>query len=110
MSKKSVVKATLSTGKVVYLREMKISDTELAAQACARKAGDSDSLLKIMMQKELVKILLVQIGDKKISAAEKEDIDALFNITEYSQVLTVVGKMSGSDDMGKQPVLEHMTE
>jgi hypothetical protein len=101
-----VVKATLSTGKVVIFREMKISHTEMAAQEVAKKADGDSNLLQVFMQKALVKALLIQVDGKDLSAMDKEDMDNLFSMAEYGQVLTVIKEMSGGDDMGKSPVFE----
>ena len=105
MGKQIVSKVTLSTGKVVLLREMKISDTEIAAQAVASRSNGDQNLLQILMQKELVKNLIVAVDDKKLSGSEKEDMDSLFSIAEYGQLMSVIKKITG-DDMGKEPRLE----
>ena len=105
MAAQQVIKVTLSTKKVVLLRPLKISDTEIAAQEVAPKAGDSNQVLQILMQKALVKNLLIQIDDKAVSAVAREDMDGLFSMGEYSQLLQVVGEMAGGKDQGK-PVVE----
>ncbi len=106
MSKMSVAKVTLSTKKIVFLREMKISDTEQAAQMVASKSNNNPHVLQLLMQKALLQIVLVQIEDKRLSAIEKEDIDSLFTMAEYAQLLKVIEKMSGGDDLGKEAKIE----
>lgn len=107
MAKMNVAKATLGTGKVVYLRMMKIGDTELAAQAASPRSNGDSNVLQILMQKELVKLLLVKVDEKELSASDKEDLDALFTVVEYGQVMQVVSAMTGGDELGKfKPQLE----
>lgn len=107
MAKQNVVKVTLSTKKVVILREMRIADTELAAEMVATRAGSNATLLQILMQKELLKMLLLQIDDKKPSEQEKENLDNLLKVGEYQQLMQVVSKVAGLDEAGKfQPQLE----
>jgi len=101
-----VVKATLSTMKVVLLKEMKISHTEIAAQEVASRANGDSNVMQVLMQKALVKNLLVSVDGKELSASDREDMDNLFSMAEYSQLLTVIKKMSGVDDLGKPPVFE----
>lgn len=110
--KKSLVKAVLSTGKTVYLREMKISDTEKAAQKVSRRADGDPLMMQVMMKKALVQALLAKIANtesetpRDITSNEKEDMDSLFNMTEYGQLLQVIGKLSGGEDEKKEAVLE----
>lgn len=106
MAKITGVKVTLSSGKVVLLREMKISHTELAAQEVAVKANGDPMVMQILMQKAVIKNLLFKIDDKEVSAVQREDMDSLFSMSEYSQLVKVVNKMSGGDEMGKDAKLE----
>lgn len=108
-TKIQAVKVTLSTSKVAYLRTMKIGDMEVAAQECAARANGDANVLQILMQKSLVKLLLLGVDDKVLKASDKEDMDALFTIQEYGQVLTAVKKMTGGDEMGKEPQLDHVS-
>ena len=106
MAKLQVAKVTLSYGKVVLIREMKVSDTEKAAQMVAQKASGDSNMLQILMQKALLQILLVQVDGKALTGMEKEDIDSLFKMGEYTQLLKVIGKMYGEDEKGKEPLVE----
>lgn len=99
----------MSSGKTAILRELKISHTEQAAQLVASKAKGNPDILQLLMQKALVGLLLVQVNDKDLSAAEKEDMDSLFTMSEYSQILYAIKKMSGGDDEGNDPRLEMIT-
>jgi hypothetical protein len=106
MSAMNVTKVTLSTKKVVLLRELKIKHTELAAQEVSSRAGGDANVLGLLMQKALVKQLIVQIDGKPVTSAELEDLDNLLTIGEYGQLLKVVRKLMGDDDSGKEPTLE----
>ncbi len=99
-------KVVLSTGKVVVLRELKISDTEIAAQEVAPRANGDSNLLQVFMQKVLLKNILVSIDGKPLTATEREDMDSLFKMGEYSQLMKVIAEMSGGDDLLKKPRIE----
>lgn len=109
MAKQQVVKVTLSSGKVVLLHQVKISHTEQAAEMCSRRANGDSNLLQVFMNKALIQILLFQVDGKELTAAQKEDLDSIFSVAEYSQLLKVVGKISGGDEAGKEPTLEHVS-
>ncbi len=50
----SVYKVTLSSKKVVLLRELKIKHQELAAQAASPKSNGDTTLFALLSQKELL--------------------------------------------------------
>jgi hypothetical protein len=106
MSTMNVTKVTLTSGKVVLLRDIKIKHTELAAQEAAPKANGDANVLSMLMQKILVRMLIVKINDKQPSATELEDMDELFTMAEYGQILQVVKKLTGGDEAGKLPAIE----
>lgn len=87
-------KVELSSGKVVLLRKMKIADQLTASEAAGLKFTTSNGQLMATAQ-EMLKQLLFKINDKELSASEKEDLDALFEMEEYSQLMDVVIKTSG---------------
>jgi hypothetical protein len=93
-------KVKLSSGKEVMLRQIRIKDQELAAKAASRGNDDSKYGMAISMQKELVKILLVQINGKALKAIEKEDLDSIFTYAEYMQLVEVLGKITEVGDSG----------
>lgn len=97
-------KVKMSSGKEVVLRQIKIKDQELAAKAASRAGDDSKYGMAIAMQKELVKILLVQVDGKALKAIEKEDLDSLFTYAEYMQLVEVLGKITDTTgDSGNGP-------
>lgn len=101
----SVVKVTLSSKKVVLLREPTIRHTELAAQAAAPRAGGDPHVLGMMANKEMLKFLIVKIDDKMPSRSELENLDKLFTLKEYGQLQKVVQKLGGSEG-NEEPVIE----
>lgn len=97
-----VHKVTLSSGKVVLVRDPKIKHQTLAAKAAAPKAGDNNTLLAMYIQQELVKILVAEIDGKAPSLQAMEDLDSIFSVKEYAEMGQVLGKLAGVDDqMGK---------
>jgi hypothetical protein len=100
-----VAKVTLSSGKVVLIREQQIGDQEMAAKAAAPRAGDNAMILAVFANQELVKLLLVEIDGKKPSASEKENLNNLLTIQDYKQIQRVIQKMAG-DDEGNEPQIE----
>ena len=101
--KLNVFKVTLSTKKVVLLREVKIKHQELAAMSASPKSGGDNTVFAILMQKELLKQLIVQVNGKAVKPMELEDLDNLFSFSEYTQLNQVLNKVTGigEDTLGK---------
>jgi hypothetical protein len=99
----SVYKFTLSSGKVIYLKEPKISDSESAIQVAGRKAGENMALLGLLTQKELFKKLLVQVDAKTLKMAEKENLDGLFSFSEWAQCQQALQKITGDEGNLSEP-------
>lgn len=105
-----VTKVTLGTGKTVLLRELQIKHTELAAQAASPKARGDQMLLGMLMQKELLKLLVVAVGQpgqepQPVKPVQLEDLDSHFSMREYGQLMQVIGELTGgADDMGKAQI------
>lgn len=97
-----VHKVTLSTGKVVLIRDMKIKHQELAAQAVGNRHSDAQLAQGMAVQNELVKILLVSVDDKEVRS--HDNLDDLFSMGEYKQVLKAIEKIGGGDEGA--PLLE----
>lgn len=96
----NVAKFTLKSGKTIYLREPQIGDTEEAAKVAGKKAGtDNQVYLGTILQKEMLKLLLVQVDGKELSITDKEKIDKLLTYKEYNQAMKAV-KMVLEDDEG----------
>lgn len=94
-------KIVLGTGKTVLMRDVKIQHQELAAKAAAPNAGDNPMLLAIGMQKEMIKLLLIEVDGKALTGNEKEKLDSLFTYREYQQIQKVIQEITGGDDVGK---------
>jgi hypothetical protein len=99
-SQQQVIKVTLSTGRIVLLRPMKIKDQNLAISAC-KDAGDNNALLASRMQQELLKLLVVQIDGQAPDRRRLEDLDSYFEFSEYMELCQVMGKVMGAVDAGK---------
>ena len=105
MGELNVHKVTLSSGKVVLLREVKIKDQELAAQAASSRAGEDNKLaLAIGMQKEMLKMLIVQVDGSQVTPVQLEDLDAVFSYAEYMQLVNVLGKLTGDESLGNAQI------
>lgn len=96
-----VYKATLSTGKEIILKEMTIKAQNLAVKSIGNKADENKILAGSLIQQELLKILLVSINGKKPDPKELEKLDQLFTYREYIQVMKVIDKIAGGDDLGE---------
>lgn len=96
-------KFTLSTKKEIYLREPKIGDIETASQLAGKKASDNQAYLGVLVQKELLKLLLVQVGTKKLNMAEKENLDALLGFGEYQECLKAINMITKSEGNELEP-------
>jgi hypothetical protein len=103
-SKLNVSKVTLSSGKVVLLREPKIRDQEFAAIAASPKSKGDQNLLGLFAAKEMLKCLIVQIDGRAIRPVETEDLDSLFSPKEYGQLMKVMGQLMEGDDGGKYQI------
>lgn len=99
-----VNKVTLSTGRVVILKELEMRDDENATLLAAKKAGDSPLAFSIFMLTELTKILVLEIDGKKLTAQDKLQIDKTLSRQEFQEVRQVVGKLMG--DPSTLPTIE----
>ena len=93
-----VHKVTLSSGKVVLLRELKIKHTKLAARAAGGKNTNNTALMGIEMQEELLRMLIAKVDEVVPSHAQLLDLDSLFSVSEYTQLAKVVSGMMGGDE------------
>jgi hypothetical protein len=106
----NVIKFTLGSGKVIYLREPTIGDTEKAAQIAGKKAGiDNQLYCGVLVQKEMVKLLLVAIDEKSLSIIDKEQLETFLTYKEYNQTLQAIKMVLGDDDQNLQLTPEFAT-
>jgi len=106
--KKQLYKITLDSDRTILIRPLTIGIKNQAVEATGIKAGPkaSEMAFQNLLQDEILKLLLVEIDAKKISAAQREDLDALFSIDEYMQVMGVVAQMLQSSEKKKAPKVE----
>jgi len=102
MERTMVHRVTLGTGKVVLLRDLMIKHQDLAISAASRRvSSDNKAELAVAMQKELIKLLVVQIDSKQPTAIEMENLDGVFTYGEYMQLVQVLEKLTGGfSEMG----------
>lgn len=105
-----VCKFTLSTGKTIYLREPEIGDTEHATRIAGSEAGpENQAYLMVLFQKEMIKLLLVQVDNKKLTLQEKQQIKNIFNFKEYAQVCKAVKHLTDDIEGNLELTPEHTT-
>lgn len=90
-------KITLSTKRVVLLRELKLKDQNLATKMLGqRKMNQAEMHLAI--QENLIKILLMEIDGVKLDHKAKENLDDLFSVKEYGQLVLALTKINSEDE------------
>jgi hypothetical protein len=92
----------LSTGKKIVLREFKIKHKNLAAKAASKQGVDGQAF-EAVIQDEILKLLIVNIDGQKVEPSKLEDLDSLFDYSEYQQLMLVIKDMLGID-VGKPKV------
>lgn len=109
--KLSVIKVVLKTKKVVLLREIKVSDTDTAVEmACGKTASESKYVIAMATQRELLRLLLISVDGKTLKPNEKEDLNSLFKVGEYNQMMKVLDHISeGGAELGKDFTVEIAT-
>lgn len=100
VSKLNVTMYTLTTGKKVYFKDPKIKDSEDATKAAAKEANGDNTVLMLLAQKEMLKILLVQVDDTKMTALMRNDLDNVFSYKEYQQVQTCLQHFVSDGEQG----------
>lgn len=98
-------KVVLSSGKIVLLRKMKLSDHENAAESAGMKFS-TEAGQRASMAKELLKSLLVKVNDKAITGLQREALDDMFEIDEYLELIEVVNKTTGIGEKKAKPKVE----
>lgn len=91
---------TLSSGKRIYFREPKIIDSENAAKAASKQADGDQTITMMLAQKEMLKIILVQVDDTRMTALMRNDLDGVFTYKEYAQVQTCLQHYVSDGDEG----------
>ena len=91
-------KFVLSTKKEVIIRNPEFDDVERAMQLAGAAAGDNQAYLGIVLGKELIKGLLLQIDGKDIDPLAREVFKGLLTLKEFTEVQSTVMKMTGLGD------------
>lgn len=94
----AVHKITLSSGKVVLLREPKMKHMRMAEKLAG---GKMDSLV---FTEELVKQLIAKVDDTDIKKPDLLDVDELFSVAEFLQVSQVAQSLMGNGPEAKPKV------
>jgi len=107
----SAHKFTLASGKTVVMREPEIYDLELAAQLAGQKAKENNQIhAQVLIQKETLRLLILEIDGKKLSGTEKEKLfgrgDKTFSLVEYSQALKAVAMLTGGEEAVGNPKMD----
>lgn len=93
-----VIKITLSTGKVVLIRESDLKDEEIATKNAGKRAGENMMAMGMFFITELTKLLIVEIDGQEPTATERLSlIPKLLTTKEFKQVRKVVGQLEGED-------------
>ncbi len=95
-----VSKVTLTSKKVVLVREPTVEDIELSTQVAGSQAKDNDAYLGMLLQKEMLKKLVVQIDEKVLTNSDKEQISKFFTLAEYGQISNFISTLMGTQDQG----------
>lgn len=95
----------LSTGKKIYLREPELDDAETCAQIAGKTTDPKNVVhLGMVMQKEMLKLLLLKVNNQTLKLQDKQNLKALFTVKEYNQALQAL-KMVSED--GSEGNLQH---
>ena len=95
-----VHKFTLSSKKVIYLREPKIGDQEVVANLVGKEVEGNTLLMGVKFGKEMFKQLIVQIDNNRIEGATL-NLDKEFTYQEYMECEKAVKMMIGEDGSKK---------
>ena len=101
MSGEMLHELELSSGRIVLLRSLKVSHYKKAVEAASVRAGNNQTMLAMHSQDEVLKFLLYSIDGKQLDAVQKEQIDTLFDPTEYRQIMIVIEEMVGKAERPK---------
>jgi hypothetical protein len=94
----NVYTVVLSTKKKVTLREPQIKHRTLAAQAVAGKANGDQFVFVVLLAEQLLRQLVCQVDDKPVTAKDLLNLDEWFNAREYSQLESVVRKITNPEE------------
>jgi len=93
----NVHKVVLKSGKAIYLKDPQVKDQKMAIQMVGPNDSENKLALGSRFQEAMLKVLLVQIDQKKLTGPEKEDLGALLTLTEYNQSMRAVSSLTGEE-------------
>ena len=101
---------TLGTGKKIYLREPEIEDAEVCAQVAGKLCDPANTIhLGMVMQKEMLKRLLVKVDTKVLKGTDREDLTSVFLYKEYNQAMLALKQVAGEDATEGNLVHQHVS-
>jgi hypothetical protein len=95
-----VLSADSEEEKTIFLRKMKISYKGIAMKSALSRANNDRNHAMAVLDEELLKLLLVSVNGKDVSASQKEDLDSLFEPSEFWSLLEVLPQITGMDNGG----------
>lgn len=102
-----VHKVTLSTGKVVLIKDLELADEELASQLASQKSGDNTTGYGYALINELCKLLILKINDKEYKGIAKASAYKDLSYAEFGQIRSVISQLMGGKT--EAPKLEIMS-
>lgn len=96
MSDALLIKATLSTKRVVIMRQFTMKHQRTATEIAGNRAQGNQALLGMVMQEELLKLMLQSIDGQAVSGPKKENLDALVTPHEYRELMKVIESQIGN--------------
>ena len=107
--KTPAMQVTLSTKKVVILRHPKIADMEDASMMAGHGVEGGNPGMGVKLNRQLISRLLLQVNGKELNLVEKEQLDELFDVSEFLQLIQAVNQAMGMGQKDFQPKVESVT-
>lgn len=89
------IKATLSSNRVVLLRQFEMRFQRTAVEIAGSRAGTNQALLGMLLQDEILKQMLYSVDGEELKGVQKEALDKLFDASEYRQLMKVIEQVLG---------------
>lgn len=104
-----VFKLTLSSGKVVLVRDIEMKDEEIASTIAGKKAGDNQLAMMMSFQTEMTKLIVMKVDDKDLTAQERQMLGK--NILDRRDFVQVRGWVAKNlmGEMTAEPQVEFVT-
>lgn len=99
---------TLSTGKIVVLSEVTIAMKNEALEMAGMKTQSQGRAFDARFQDELLRCMIHSVNNVTPSGHDKENLDKLFDLNEYSELMMGVQEVMGGTAL-KKPKVEILT-